>query len=72
MSFHVVEQVGDVTFRVSAHTTLERAMLVAIDLHVASDEERELFVDGPGMAHVHDRAPLPRPHLRPPGPARPR
>jgi hypothetical protein len=50
MSYHVIEQVGDATFQMSAHTTLERAMLVAIDLHVASDEERELFVDGPGMA----------------------
>lgn len=51
MSIHrVIEQLGDVTFTISAHPSLHLAMLRAIDLCVASDEERFLFVVGPDVA----------------------
>lgn len=50
MTVHrVVEQLGDVTFTIPAHPSLHLAMLRAIDLCVASDEERFLFVVGPDV-----------------------
>ncbi len=47
--YRLVEQVGDLTFPVSEHPAFELAMLYAADLCAASDEERELFVDGPDV-----------------------
>lgn len=50
MSFHVIEQLDGTTLRLSSHRTIERAMHRGIELKQASDGQRELFVDGPGMA----------------------
>ena len=46
----VVELVGDVTFIVSRHPSEHEALLAAVDAHIEADEERELYVDGPGIA----------------------
>lgn len=47
--YRIVQQVGDQTFQVGADWTSEAAaMLAAADLTTNSDEEIELFVDGPG------------------------
>jgi hypothetical protein len=49
-AFRVVEQVGDCTFALpGSYETEGDAMLVAVTLTVACDEEREYFIDGPGM-----------------------
>jgi hypothetical protein len=60
--FVIVEQVGDATFQVAGHAydCLEAAMLALVDLTVGCDEEREYFVDGPGLTQPiggspHDR-----------------
>jgi hypothetical protein len=51
-SYRVVEQVGDCTFALpGSYDTEGDAMLVAVTLTVACDEEREFFVDGPGLDH---------------------
>ena len=51
--FRVVEQVGDCTFAVAGHVydALDVALVAAVGLTVRSDEEREYFVDGPGLDH---------------------
>lgn len=49
--FRVVEQVGDCTFAVAGHVydALDVALVAAVGLTVGADEEREYFVDGPGL-----------------------
>lgn len=51
--FTIVEQIGDATFHVAGHRydCFGTAMLALVDLTVACDEEREFFVDGPGLDH---------------------
>jgi hypothetical protein len=58
-TYRVVEQIGDVTFAVPGHEypTFDLALLSAIDLIIASDEERELFVDGPNLPSPHPVSP---------------
>lgn len=48
--FVVVEQIGGLTFEVSRHPSESAALLAAVDAHVAADEDRELYVDCPGVA----------------------
>lgn len=49
--FRVVEQIGDETFTVTGHEygCFGEALVAAVGLHVGSDQEREFFVDGPGL-----------------------
>lgn len=51
--FRLVEQIGDLTFDVPgpAYATLPDALIALVDLAVGCDEEREFFVDGPGLDH---------------------
>lgn len=51
--FVIVEEVGGVTFHVAGHSYdyFGTAMLALADLTVACDEDREFFVDGPGLTH---------------------
>lgn len=54
MSYRIVEQVGDCTFQLNGHTypSLPEAMLALVDLDDRySGEDREFFVDGPGLTH---------------------
>lgn len=55
MTYRVVEQVGDLTFLVEGHTygSYDTALVAAVGLHMGSDEEREFFVDGPGLDLPH-------------------
>jgi hypothetical protein len=49
-AFYIVEQIGDCTFRLpGSYETEGDAMLAVVTLSVACDDEREFFVDGPGM-----------------------
>jgi hypothetical protein len=48
-AYAVVEQIGDQVFVVSRHPSECAAMLAAVDAHIDADEERELFVAGPGI-----------------------
>jgi hypothetical protein len=57
----VVEQIGDQTFEVSRHPSECAALLAAVDAHIEADEERELYVDGPGITQPIAVGAHPRP-----------
>jgi hypothetical protein len=47
-SYRIVEQIGDITYTVrDGYPSQAAAMLAAVDLVAGSDEERDLWVDGP-------------------------
>lgn len=49
--YWVVEQIGDISFTVAGPFPCEgAAILEAVDMLVACGEERDLYVDGPGLA----------------------
>lgn len=46
--YYVIQQVGDVTFRVGdGHETEGQALLAQADMAAGADEDLDLFVDGP-------------------------
>ncbi len=49
MTFRLVELIGDASWLISEHETEAEALLAAADLCAHSDEERDLYVDGPGI-----------------------
>jgi hypothetical protein len=51
VTFRLVEQIGDLTFALAGPTypCLPTAMLALVDLAATSDDDRDLFVDGPGL-----------------------
>jgi hypothetical protein len=59
--YAVVELIGGETFVVSRHHSECEAMLAAVDAHVDADEERELFVEGPGITQPIAVGAHPRP-----------
>ena len=49
--WHVVQEIGDMTFRVGeSHDTEDQAHIAARELELHSDEEIDVFGDGPDDA----------------------